>query len=67
MHLEGDMKVIFHHILLENEEIWEKFSFRRANVLPWIEVVPLLSTSIESTHHAFLLDILCRHLSLITL
>jgi len=51
MHLEGDLKVVFHHILLENEEIWKKFSFRIANVLAWTEAVPLLNTSIESAHY----------------
>lgn len=60
MHLEGDMKVVFHHILQENEEIREKFSFRRANVLPWIEAVPLLNINMQSIHHTILLDLLCR-------
>jgi hypothetical protein len=63
MHLEGDMKVAFHHILLENEKIWEKFSFRRDNVLAWFEAVPPLNTSIDSTHHTILLDVLCRQLN----
>jgi len=63
MHLEGDMKLVFHHIVLKNEEICENFSFRRANVLAWIEAVPLLNKSIEGTHHTIFLDLLCRQLN----
>jgi hypothetical protein len=57
------MKLVFHHIVLENEEICENLSFRRANMLAWIEDVPLLNTSIEGTHQTILLDLLCRQLN----